>query len=38
MVKAISYRDLAKALAAAGCTAKPEKGDHEKWFAPAGNT
>jgi len=36
MVKAISYRDLAKALSAAGCTAKQGKGDHEKWFCPCG--
>ncbi len=36
MVKAISYRDLAKALAVAGCTAKPGKGDHEKWYCPCG--
>ncbi len=36
MVKAVSYRDLAKALAVAGCTAKPGKGDHEKWYCPCG--
>jgi len=36
VVKAISYRDLAKALAVAGCTAKPGKGDHEKWCCPCG--
>jgi len=36
VVKAISYRDLAKALAVAGCTAKPGKGDHEKWYCPCG--
>ena len=29
MVKAVKYRDLAKALTAVGCTAKPGKGDHE---------
>ncbi len=36
MVKSISDRDLAKALAVAGCTAKPGKGDHEKWCCPCG--
>ncbi len=36
MVKAVKYRDLAKALTAVGCVAKPGKGDHEKWFCPCG--
>lgn len=36
MVKAMKYRDMAKALAAQGCTSKPGKGDHEKWFCPCG--
>jgi predicted RNA binding protein YcfA (HicA-like mRNA interferase family) len=36
MVKAVRYRDMAKALTMVGCTAKPGKGDHEKWFCPCG--
>lgn len=36
MTKAIKYRDLVKALRAAGCTSKPGKGDHEKWYCPCG--
>lgn len=36
MVKAVRYRDLARALTAAGCRPEPGKGDHEKWFCPCG--
>lgn len=35
-MKPTKYRDLAKALKAAGCTSKPGKGDHEKWYCPCG--
>lgn len=36
MAKAMKYRDLATRLRAAGCTSKPGKGDHEKWYCPCG--
>lgn len=36
MVKAMKYRDVARQLQAEGCTAKPGKGDHEKWYCPCG--
>ncbi len=32
----VKYRDMAKALTDVGCTARPGKGDHEKWFCPCG--
>lgn len=36
MVKPVKYRDLARALRAQGCTSRPGKGDHEKWYCPCG--
>ena len=36
MVKAMSYRDIASAMHRQGCTSKPGKGDHEKWYCPCG--
>ncbi|RNL63637.1 type II toxin-antitoxin system HicA family toxin [Nocardioides marmoriginsengisoli] len=36
MVKAITYREITKALRAYGCTPKQGKGDHEKWYCPCG--
>ena len=32
----MKYRDVSRALLAAGCTWKDGKGDHEKWFCPCG--
>ena len=34
MVKAMRYRDLARALVDKGCTPKRGKGDHVKWYCP----
>ena len=36
MVKAMTYREMAAAMSALGCTSKPGKGDHEKWYWPCG--
>lgn len=36
MARAMKYRDMAKAFLANGCTSKPGKGDHEKWYCPCG--
>ena len=36
MVKAMQYRDLARALLDNGCTPKEGKGDHQKWYCPCG--
>ena len=36
MVKAMKYRELREALVAHGCTYKPGKGDHEKWYCSCG--
>lgn len=36
MVSAVKYREMARSLRAAGCTAKPGKGDHEEWYCPCG--
>lgn len=36
VTKAMSYRDVRRALLVHGCTAKPGKGDHEKWYCPCG--
>jgi hypothetical protein len=36
MVKAMQYRDLARALLDNGCTPKEGKGDHQKWSCPCG--
>ena len=36
MVKAMRYRDLARALLSNGCTPKEGKGDHQKWYCPCG--
>lgn len=33
----MKYRDLRAALLAQKCTAKPGKGDHEKWYCPDGD-
>lgn len=32
----MKYRDVEKALLNQGCTSKPGKGDHEKWYCPCG--
>ena len=32
----MKYRDVKRALALQGCTSKPGKGDHEKWYCPCG--
>ena len=32
----MKYRDTAAALRSHGCTSKPGKGDHEKWYCPCG--
>jgi len=32
----MKYRDLAARLRAEGCTSKPGKGGHEKWYCPCG--
>lgn len=37
MTKPMKYRDLARALRAAGFQPEPGKGDHEKWVAPDGS-
>lgn len=36
MAKAMKYRDVKQRLLAQGCTSKPGKGDHEKWYCPCG--
>ena len=36
MTKPVKYRNLARALKAHGCTPKPGKGDHEKWYCACG--
>jgi hypothetical protein len=36
MTVAMKYRDIERALLSNGCTWKPGKGDHEKWFCPCG--
>lgn len=36
MPKPMRYRVVAAALLAHGCTSKPGKGDHEKWYCPCG--
>lgn len=36
MTKPMKYRDVARAMRAQGCVAKPGKGDHERWFCPCG--
>ncbi|WP_082043515.1 type II toxin-antitoxin system HicA family toxin [Mobilicoccus massiliensis] len=36
MTKPMKYRDLARRLRSHGCTPKPGKGDHEKWYCPCG--
>lgn len=36
MAKAMKYRDIRRALLDQGCTSKPGKGDHEKWYCPCG--
>lgn len=35
-MKPAKYREVAKALRAAGCTSRPGKGDHEVWTCPCG--
>jgi hypothetical protein len=32
----MKYRDLTRKLRANGCTSKPGKGDHEKWYCQCG--
>lgn len=36
MAKPMPDRLVARALRREGCTAKPGKGDHEKWYCPCG--
>lgn len=36
MVKATRYRDITKAMRSHGCSSKPGKGDHEKWYCSCG--
>jgi hypothetical protein len=36
MVRAMPYRDMARALRDNGCTPKEGKGDHIKWYCPCG--
>jgi len=36
MATEMKYRDVRKALIAAGCTYRPGKGDHEAWYCPCG--
>jgi hypothetical protein len=36
MVKAMRYRDLARALRDSGCTPKEGKGDHQKCYCSCG--
>jgi hypothetical protein len=36
VVKAMSYRELARALVNNGCTPKRGKGDHVKWYCQCG--
>lgn len=36
MTVAMKYRDVERALLGNGCTWKPGKGDHEKWYCPCG--
>jgi hypothetical protein len=36
MVKAMQYRDMARALVDSGCTPREGKGDHIKWYCPCG--
>lgn len=37
MAKARKYRRVEAALLANGCTWKPGKGDHIKWYCPCGS-
>lgn len=36
MAKPMKDRAVVKALRREGCTSKPGKGDHEKWYCPCG--
>ena len=36
MVKAMKYREVARALTAHGCVSRKGKGDHEVWYCPCG--
>lgn len=36
MAKPMKDRVVVKALRREGCTSKPGKGDHEKWYCPCG--
>jgi hypothetical protein len=36
VVKAMSYRDMERALRKYGCTWRQGKGDHVKWYCPCG--
>jgi hypothetical protein len=36
VVKAMSYRDMKRALRKYGCTWPQGKGDHVKWYCPCG--
>jgi len=36
VVSSVSYRHMVKALRRNGCTSRPGKGDHEKWYCPCG--
>lgn len=36
MPKPMKYRELRRALIAAGCTFRQGKGDHEVWYCPCG--
>lgn len=36
MVTSMSYWSVARALRQQGCTSRPGKGDHEKWYCPCG--
>lgn len=36
MVKAMKYSKVERAMLDHGCTSKPGKGDHEKWYCPCG--
>ena len=36
MTVAMKYPDVEKALLGNGCTWKPGRGDHEKWYCPCG--
>lgn len=37
MVTSMGYWSVARALRQQGCTSRPGKGDHEKWFCPCGH-